>query len=222
MSTNPHLERPMPDDDYEDDWDPVDDDGTLPPRPRRRLLTPLSALFAAVVVAALGFYGGVQVQKHQDKGSGGGANALAASFGTRGARGAGGGAGGGGFGGGGGGPAGGGATIGSVANKNGSTLYVKDADGNTVKVKTTSQSTINRMAQSSVGAIHPGDTVIVQGTTSSSGTVTASQITATAAGTTGGLFGGGGFGGGFGSGGGGGGQGGGAGAAPGGAQSGGG
>ena len=38
------------------------------------------------------------------------------------------------------------ATVGSVANKHGSTLYVKDSDGNTVRVKTTSHSKINRTA----------------------------------------------------------------------------
>ena len=66
-----------------------------------------------------------------------------------------------------------------MANKHGSTLYVKDSDGNTVRVKTTSHSKINRTATASAGAIHPGDTVIVQGTKSSSGTITATQINAT-------------------------------------------
>ena len=87
------------------------------------------------------------------------------------------------------------ATVGSVANKRGSTLYVKDSDGNTIRVKTTSHSKINRTATATAGAIHPGDTVVVQGTKSSSGTVTATQINATssaAAGGLAGLFGGGG------------------------------
>ena len=35
----------------------------LPRRPRRKLVTPLTATLAAVVIAALGFIGGVQVQK---------------------------------------------------------------------------------------------------------------------------------------------------------------
>ena len=95
-----------------------------------------------------------------------------------------------------------------MANKRGSTLYVKDSNGNTIRVKTTSHSKINRTATAGVGAIHPGDTVVVQGTKSSSGTVTATQINATssaAASGLAGLFGGGGgFGGGaFGGGGGG-------------------
>jgi hypothetical protein len=78
-----------------------------------------------------------------------------------------------------------------------------------VRVKTTSHSKINRTASASAGAIHPGDTVIVQGTKSSNGTITATQINATsssAAGGLAGLFGGGGgagFGGGSGPGGGG-------------------
>jgi hypothetical protein len=218
--TDPDTETPMPDrddrlleidDPYEEDWEPVGedvDDGSLPPRPRRRLVTPLTAALATVLVAALGFIGGVQVQKHEDKGGGSGSGdgaqaALAAARGsaTGGARsGFGGGRG---FGGGSGG-AQGAPTVGSVANKHGSTLYVKDSDGNTVRVKTTSHSKISRTASTSAGAIHPGDTVVVQGTKSSSGTITATQINATASGVTsglGGLFGGGrGFGGGSGSG----------------------
>ena len=166
----------------------------LPPRPRRRLVTPASAALTAVLIAAAGFIGGVEVQKGQAD-SGGGAPAAPAAGGRRWppARAVRAGAARGGF------PARGGAqgnaTVGSVANKHGSTLYVKDSDGNTVRVKTTSHSKINRTATASVGAIHPGDTVIVQGTKSASGTITATQINATsssAASGLAGLFGGGG------------------------------
>jgi hypothetical protein len=187
------------DDVYEDEWEPEPDQDTLPARPRRRLVTPVTTALAALLVAALGFIGGVQVQKHQGAGNGG-TSATPASFAAAGARGGGAGAGGarGGFPGGGG--AQGNATVGSVANKHGSTLYVKDGNGNTVRVKTTTHSKINRTAATSAGAIHPGDTVVVQGTKSSNGTITATQINATASGATGGLpglfGGGGGFGGG--------------------------
>jgi hypothetical protein len=221
--TDHDTETPMPDHDdrvlelddpYEDDWDVVDDgpdDGSLPPRRRRRLVTPVSAGLAAVLVAALGFIGGVQVQKHADKGGSGSANGAQAAFASARGGGSGGTGARSGFGGGRGFPGAGGTggangqsapTIGSVANKNGKTLYVKDSDGNTVKVKTTSHSKINRTASTSAGAIHPGDTVIVQGTKSSSGTITATQINATASGAAGGLAGlfGGGGGGGFGGG----------------------
>jgi hypothetical protein len=207
--TNPDPERPMPDRDdrlldldddvdaYEDDWEPAPEERALPPRPRRKLVTPASAGLAAVLIAAAGFIGGVEVQKGQaDDGSGGaatggaaGGRAAVAGGATGAARG--------GFAGRGG-AAQGNATIGSVANKRGSTLYVKDSDGNTIRVKTTSHSKINRTATASAGAIHPGDTVIVQGTKSSSGTITATQINATSSAATSGLaglFGGGGGGG---------------------------
>jgi hypothetical protein len=52
-----------------------------------------------------------------------------------------------------------------------------------------------------VGAVHPGDSVVIMGSTAASGRVTAAQITATANGVTPGGFGGfGGFGGGGGAG----------------------
>jgi hypothetical protein len=200
--THPEPEPEMPDRDdrlldlddetYEDDWEPAPEERALPPRRRRRLVTPASAVLAAVLVGALGFIGGVEVQKGQADSStattAGGPAAARAGLG-----GAAGGGGGGGFAGPGG--ARGNATVGTVANKRGSTLYVKDSDGTTIRVKTTSHSKINRTATASAGAIHPGDTVVVQGTKSSSGTITATQINATssaAASGLAGLFGGGG------------------------------
>jgi hypothetical protein len=222
--THPEPEPEMPERDdrlidldediYEDDWEPAPEERTLPPRRRGRLVTPAAAVLAAVLIAALGFVGGVEVQKGQADGSAGTTRGAGAGLAGLGA-GAGGGAGAaprGGFAGPGG--ARGNATVGTVANKHGSTLYVKDSDGTTIRVKTTSHSKINRTATTSAGAIHPGDTVIVQGAKSSSGTITATQINATsssAAGGLAGLFGGrGGFGGGGAGGGGGGGSGGGA------------
>jgi len=203
--TNPEPERAMSDRDdrrlhvdddvdvYEDDWEPGPEERTLPPRRRRRLVTPASAALAAVLIGALGFIGGVEVQKGQaDSGAGAGAGSGAAARAGLGA--AAGGAARGGFAGPGGGQ--GNATVGSVANKRGSTLYVKDSDGNLVRVRTTSHSKINRTATASAGAIHPGDTVVVQGTKSASGTITATQINATsstAASGLAGVFGAGGF-----------------------------
>jgi hypothetical protein len=149
----------------------------LPRRPRRKLVTPLTATLAAVLIAALGFVGGVQVQKSSADSSSG---ARAAGF-TRGA-------GAGGFTPGGGGGASD-ATVGTVANVDGKTLYVTDSSGATVRVKTTSNSKVSRTAVAKVGQVHPGDTVIVQGTKSSSGTVTATSVTATAKNATSGLAG---------------------------------
>jgi len=151
----------------------LDDDAPVdqrPRRPRRKLVTRGTAGLAAVIVAAAGFVGGVEVQKGSATASAGAAVA--------------------------GGPPGGGArqataggasgspTTGQVKSKDGSILYVTNADGNTVKVKTTSNSKISRDANASASAIHPGDTVVIQGTTAANGTVTATSVSATATGVT--------------------------------------
>src|SRR5262245_31421974 len=87
----------------------------LPPRRRRAGVTPAMAILAAVLVAAIGFIGGVQVQKA--RGDSGGGTAAAATF-PRGAA-----------------AAGGGEsqaaqfTAGTVQSKRGSTLYVETQDG---------------------------------------------------------------------------------------------
>jgi hypothetical protein len=165
---------------YDDDTEP--EGGSLPARPRRKLLTPVSGGLLAVVLIAGGFIGGVQVQKHQ--GGGAARNGLPAAFAARPAQGGGTGAG---TAGGTGATTGrsgaaGGATIGTVANVKGATLYVTGTDGTTVKVKTNDNSKVTRNASSSPGAVHPGDSVVVQGSTAAGGTVTASSITATAKG----------------------------------------
>jgi hypothetical protein len=162
----------MPETDYETEdltardaeWAVAGD--ALPPRPRRAGLTRAAIALSAVLIATLGFIGGVEVQKHQGS-TGSTANAAAAGVRA-----------GGGFG-----PPGGDAnvTVGTVSNKKGDVLYVKDSNGALIKVKTTSTSTIDRTAKASAGAIHPGDTVVVQGSTAKGGTVTASRITATSA-----------------------------------------
>lgn len=162
---------------YEEPYEDWGEDGEESPRrPRRRLSTPVALALGAILVAGVGFIGGVKVQKHSDSGSGGG-NAPAGSA----AQPAGGRQAGGGFqrpG-----AQGQGAatpTLGRVTSKNGNTLYVKDSGGNTVKVKATSSSQITRAAATSIGRVQPGDTVIVQGSKNVNGTVTATQITATA------------------------------------------
>jgi Domain of unknown function (DUF5666) len=51
--------------DHRSDPDAIEDagDGRMPRRPRRRLLTPWSALLAAAMMCAIGFYVGVRVEK---------------------------------------------------------------------------------------------------------------------------------------------------------------
>jgi hypothetical protein len=161
----------------EEDWYPELDE--LPKRPRRKLLTPPIVSLMLVLFAACGFIGGVLVQKGQ--GSSGGASAsglsgLASRFGASGATGT---SGGGAssfrslFGGG----AGGGATIGTVSSIKGNTLYVTETSGNTVAVVTTPESKVTKSESVGAGAIHPGDSVVVDGITTSKGTVTASSVT---------------------------------------------
>jgi hypothetical protein len=166
----------------EEDWYPELEQ--LPERPRRKLLTPSIVLLALVLFAACGFIGGVLVQKGQGSSGGGGAGAstFASRFGAgaSGASGASGAAGTGGFasrfagvfGGG-----AGGGTSGTVSSISGSTLYVTETSGNTVAVVTTPESKVKKSESVSASAIRPGDTVVVEGITGSTGTVVASSVT---------------------------------------------
>lgn len=171
-----------------DDWlEDSDDADELPPRPRRRLLTPIPLALLAALLIAGGFIGGVEVQKGEEGASattGGAAPGLASRFaGLRGA-GAGAGAGtgtaagkaatGGGF-------AGAGAggarpTTGTVAYVAGNTLYVKNAEGNTVKVNTSAATNVSKTVKSKLTSIFPGETVTITGSTGSGGAVSAESI----------------------------------------------
>jgi hypothetical protein len=141
----------------------------LPPRrPRRRLLTPLTALLFAALLGAVGFIVGVEVEKGQTTATAGtrtGGRLAALSLGAGAApasRGVGGGG-------------GSGATVGQVAYISGKDVYVTDLQGNTVKVQVSSAQ-ITRQVNSSVKGVHPGDTVIVQGATHANGSVLASSV----------------------------------------------
>jgi hypothetical protein len=152
----------------------------LPPRPRRRLLSPLPLALLGVLLLACGFIAGVLIEKGQTaSGTGGAPSAGASRFAglrssSRGSTGAGGAA----FAGA---PTGGAvggsgsATIGAVSFVEGKTLYVTDTEGNTVKVLA-GAATITKTVSSSAHGIHPGETVIVSGKAAASGTVTAESI----------------------------------------------
>ncbi len=191
----------------------------LPPRPRRRLLgtdgNPIFLALLGVLLIACGFIGGVLVEKGEtssssSSGTAGLASRFAAlrsaagagstatgngstSSATDGGAAGGNGSGGGGFAGRFGGLGGaGGATIGEVSYISGSTLYVTNAEGNTVKVTTSPASSITKTIKADVHGIHPGETVVVRGTKGSGGAVSAESISVNAAGV--GLGGGGGLG----------------------------
>ncbi len=184
----------------QEEWLEEPSESELPPRPRRRLLTPLPLALMGILAIACGFIGGVLVEKGQSSSSssGGGASGLASRFaalragasGVSGAPGASstdarsgsgsgtGSASGGFFGGSGGGVTGGfkRPTAGTVAYLDGSTLYVIDSEGNTVKVTTSAGTTVNKTVKSSVKGIHPGETVTIAGETGSGGSLSAESI----------------------------------------------
>jgi hypothetical protein len=169
------------------DW--LDTAGELPPRPRRRVLAPVPLALLGVLLVACGFIGGVLVEKGQTGSSGTGASGgLAARLAAlRGGPGATGGASAtssaGGFSGRLGRTTGASRpTIGQVSYVDGRTLYVENTEGNTVKVRTSAGSTVTKTVTSSVKGIHPGETVVVQGTVDSRGTIAASSISVGAAG----------------------------------------
>jgi hypothetical protein len=151
----------------------------LPPPRRLRLLTPLTGSLAGLLLAALGFVGGVLVEKGKTTSQAAAPSGVAA-FTRAGA---------------------GNATVGQVSMVHGRTLYVTDSQGNTIKVTVPAGESVTRAANSSVRAIHSGDTVVVQGSKGTNGVITASSVRASAASSGGGgsalgqLFGGGGGGG---------------------------
>jgi hypothetical protein len=196
--------------DERQDWPEEPLEGELPPRPRKRLLTPIPLALIGILLIACGFIGGVLVEKGQSSSSStGGAASLASRFaalrGTAGAAGtsarsgsgsaggssAAGGSAGAGFGGSS--SAGGGftrPTAGTVAYLDGSTLYVTNAEGNTVKVTTSAATSVNKTVKSTVKGIHPGETVTVTGETGVGGAVSAESINVGGGGGLASLFGG--------------------------------
>jgi hypothetical protein len=148
---------------------------------RNRRLPKMTLALAALLVVALTFVIGAEVQKHYGtsaaSASGPGA-AAAAAFGR--ARAAGGFAGGGAAGGFAGGAGGFGAaasgTTGTVTLIKGSTLYVTDSSGNTSIVKTTASSRVTKTVTSSVKNILPGSTVTIVGPQAKDGSYTATSI----------------------------------------------
>jgi hypothetical protein len=163
------------------------DDTAPPPRPRRRIPI-VTALLAIALVAAAGFFAGVRVEKGRAVSTTSASSASAA----RSAGGAGriGGSSTAGAGGVGGGQGGRGRTIGQVTAVEGGSLLITDATGNTIKVSTSPSSRITKTATANLSDIHPGDTVVITGTTQPDGTTAATAITIGGAPGGGGGFGG--------------------------------
>lgn len=152
------------------------------PPPRRRLLTPLTGALLAALLLGVGVFAGILIQKHYGTSSRSGLpSGLAAAFAGRGGastatgrtgaqslfgnR--------------------GNVVTGEVAFIKGSTLYVTDAGGATVKVTTKPTTSVSKTSTVQPKAIHPGDTVVVVGSKSTSGAVAATSITLGSAGSSG-------------------------------------
>jgi hypothetical protein len=128
----------------------------------------VTAILAAVVVAAVMFAGGLLV--------GHATSASAAAQGTAGGFAGNGRAFGGGAGRTGGTAGQGGFTAGKITSIDGSTLTITTSDGKTVKVTTTSSTTVSKTTQSDVASLATGDTVTVIGPAAADGSVAAQRI----------------------------------------------
>jgi hypothetical protein len=168
----------------EEDW--FEEPEELPRRRRRRLLGPVPLALFAVLLIAAGFLAGVLVEKGQSSSSSSAAGSSTAALASRfralrsAAGGAGAGAGTGTSAGGEGSaarsPLGGGATTGQVSFVEGSTIYLTDAEGNTVKVNTSKGPEVTKTVKTDVKGIHPGETLLITGPTAKDGSVTAESI----------------------------------------------
>ncbi len=161
----------------EEEWLPESEE--LPRRPRRRMFTPLPLTLLAVLLVALGFIGGALVEKGQSSSSSAAstqgsalATRLRALGGSRGALG------------GTSSSSGAGAasgftrpTVGTVSYLEGSTLYVTNAEGNTVKVTTSAATGVTKNSKASISQIHPGESVTITGQSGSGGAISAEAIT---------------------------------------------
>jgi hypothetical protein len=152
-------------------------DEELPRRPRRQFFNRRTAALAALITCAGGFYAGVRVEKGQLASStsagtglslpaglraGAGTSAATARPGaTAGPTGR---------------PGGGNVSFGTVKSVDGSTIYVSDSSGNTVKVTLSPVAKISKSLKVSKQSVRPGDTVVVQGVKGSQGTLNATSV----------------------------------------------
>jgi hypothetical protein len=170
-------------DSHEHDWDTTEQEPSMTPgRPRRRFFNRRSAALAAVITCAAGFYAGIRVEKGQlastasaattsATGAAAGSGPGAPAGGAGAAGGFAGRFGGGGFGGG-----AGNASLGTIASVNGKTIYLTDTTGNTVKVTLSSATKLTKSLGVSKSALHPGDSVVIQGVKNSGGTLVATSV----------------------------------------------
>ncbi|MGW4382129.1 hypothetical protein [Kitasatospora sp. NPDC004531] len=159
--------------------------------PRRKLPWPTLAL-AGGLIAVLSFAGGVWYQKDNGPAGGGtrasGGQLPGGQNGQQGGRrGTGQFPGAGQNGQGGQQPGGGGFTRGTVKQVDGTTVYLTDANGNTVKVTTGDSTRVTTTKEGKVGDLQPGQSVTVLGSKGADGSYSATQLTEGGAGGRGGF-----------------------------------
>jgi hypothetical protein len=164
----------------------LDDPGRsyLPGRPRRRLLNELTVPLLALLLAAIGFLVGIEVEK--DNGSTGSTSVAGSSFSAAGVSGraragasrfprsgfpGGSGPTAAGFGG-----ARGGGTTGTVSSVTGRKIALKTTSGNTIEVTLSSATKLKKELSVTRNAIHPGDSITVEGLSGKGGSINASSI----------------------------------------------
>lgn len=169
--------------------DPFADDlsAQLAARAPRRYATRTTMVLAALVLLAIGFFAGAQVQKRYGTPAAGSQASGRSAFAAAGGNFGGGNFGGGGFGGqrqvgqtnpGAAQPsaAASNVTTGSVKLVDGTTLYVQTADGNVVTVRTGGTTAIQGTPHGKLSDLTPGTQVTVTGSASGDGVVTATKV----------------------------------------------
>ena len=139
---------------------------------RRITLTPVATVLGVALIAALGVWGGAELQKREGGSSASSApTGLPTGFPSRFGNGTGTGTG-----------TAAGVSVGTVTVISGKTLYLTSSSGAIVKVKLTGKTTYTRTAKSASTGLKPGDTAIVQGAKNTAGVVVATSVSATAKG----------------------------------------
>jgi hypothetical protein len=136
---------------------------------RRRSLTPTNVVVIAIALGFAGFYAGVREEKTQAPGSAStrsvsrttaarsGSVRPSTGVGTASA-------------------SAGGITAGAVIRVDGNTVYIKEASGATVQAKLLSSTAIKKTQDVSSHSVRPGDSVTIQGTQGSGGTITSTSV----------------------------------------------